>query len=555
MKCPFCNTENRDDRDFCYHCNKDLSMLRLIINKAKHHYNLALEHAERGRYYEAITELQNALDLDRSHKNAHIVLGTIYARQNKFDKAIEQWNRALALDSGLLKAHEYILKAQKVGEALPAIRWVKIFAVAFAVSIVVIISLILGGQKQRKDLPLLQTAWEAYDNHNYRAALQRLDDLIRTTTDDSVRLSSLVLRDVINDTIRRSVNTLKEQLVEGNLWKVLEESTQLASLTPDAETAALLRYVEDEARLRLIRESLLAAEAYLETGKEFEKTYAEAKRVTETFKDDKDAAELRQRIGEMETKFAAAQLASIEKRYEADGDEQSARKAAEALLARFGISHASEQIRNFIRGLEKNMIAEELRRGETALENNNFAAAYAALHEIQHLNMSDRETSDRVAFFSKRLNEAEVNSFLDEIARLDREKRFEEALAVADRGTTALLGAEELRIFEDEMASARRGHAIALYGWMEARDPQYEEARMSMADAEKTAQVYKFVLENLPESRLKWARDNILFYAGAALLKLGRYEEGKALFDTLQQDYPKSPYLKFVPRLLERFHE
>lgn len=64
MICPFCNTENRDDQDVCYHCNKDLSMLRLIINKAKHHYNLALEHAERGRYYEAITELNNSIELD-----------------------------------------------------------------------------------------------------------------------------------------------------------------------------------------------------------------------------------------------------------------------------------------------------------------------------------------------------------------------------------------------------------------------------------------------------------------------------------------------------------
>ena len=34
MLCPYCQTENRDDREACYYCKKDLSMLRLIVNKA-----------------------------------------------------------------------------------------------------------------------------------------------------------------------------------------------------------------------------------------------------------------------------------------------------------------------------------------------------------------------------------------------------------------------------------------------------------------------------------------------------------------------------------------
>ncbi|MCX7765787.1 MAG: tetratricopeptide repeat protein, partial [Candidatus Sumerlaeia bacterium] len=85
MICPYCRTINRDDQDICYHCNRDLSMLRLIVNKAKHHYNIALEHAERGRYVQAITELQNALDLDRHNIDALVVLGTVYARMGQLD--------------------------------------------------------------------------------------------------------------------------------------------------------------------------------------------------------------------------------------------------------------------------------------------------------------------------------------------------------------------------------------------------------------------------------------------------------------------------------------
>ena len=57
MRCPFCKTENRDDLETCYSCEKDLSMLRLIVQKARAHFNRALEFAERDRNEEAIAEL------------------------------------------------------------------------------------------------------------------------------------------------------------------------------------------------------------------------------------------------------------------------------------------------------------------------------------------------------------------------------------------------------------------------------------------------------------------------------------------------------------------
>src|SRR6476661_8050077 len=98
MQCPFCHTENREDRERCYACDKDLSMLRLLVNKARHHYNDALEHAERNRNTEAIDELRNALDLDRRFTNAHVVLGTLYAKEGKYEEAKQCWSNALELN-------------------------------------------------------------------------------------------------------------------------------------------------------------------------------------------------------------------------------------------------------------------------------------------------------------------------------------------------------------------------------------------------------------------------------------------------------------------------
>src|SRR5512133_3215649 len=103
MRCPFCRTENRDDRDTCYSCEKDLATLRAVVNKAKSHFNLGLEYAERGRNEEAIAELHHALDLDASHINSHVVLGTLYAKLGELAKADEHWKRALALDPRLEK--------------------------------------------------------------------------------------------------------------------------------------------------------------------------------------------------------------------------------------------------------------------------------------------------------------------------------------------------------------------------------------------------------------------------------------------------------------------
>jgi tetratricopeptide (TPR) repeat protein len=121
MLCPFCQTENRDDQEVCYHCNKDISMLRLIVNKAKHHYNQGLEFAERGQIDDAITEMRNALELDASMVDAHVVLGTLHAKKEQFAEARQCWNDALAIDHCIYKAHQYLDKAELAQYVFPAL--------------------------------------------------------------------------------------------------------------------------------------------------------------------------------------------------------------------------------------------------------------------------------------------------------------------------------------------------------------------------------------------------------------------------------------------------
>ena len=139
MICPFCETANRDEMEKCYHCNSDLSMLRLVINKARQHYNIALEHAERQRYAEAIHELQDTLELHSDFPSAHVVLGTIYAKLEQYDDARAEWEKALALDPTTNKAYQYLNKLERVSKAMPTLR--RLTITVWFLALVVVVSL------------------------------------------------------------------------------------------------------------------------------------------------------------------------------------------------------------------------------------------------------------------------------------------------------------------------------------------------------------------------------------------------------------------------------
>jgi tetratricopeptide (TPR) repeat protein len=132
MICPNCKTENRNDRPECYHCGQDLMALQLMLNKARDHYNHALEHAEREREDEAIAELKHALGIDASFVEAWVVLGTIHSRNERMEEAREAFRKALSLDPRFERAHEYLQKTERVAGALPAIRRFRATTVALS---------------------------------------------------------------------------------------------------------------------------------------------------------------------------------------------------------------------------------------------------------------------------------------------------------------------------------------------------------------------------------------------------------------------------------------
>ena len=151
MRCPHCETENRDDRPSCYHCGKDLAMLRLINNQARQHFNRAVDHAESARFYEALGELNNALELNARLSEVHVLRGTILARLDRMNEAKESWDAALGLNPQSLRAHRYLLQAGEVGGALPVLRRARLAILAGGGAVAVAAVLVVVGFVAMRD--------------------------------------------------------------------------------------------------------------------------------------------------------------------------------------------------------------------------------------------------------------------------------------------------------------------------------------------------------------------------------------------------------------------
>ncbi|MBI1784957.1 tetratricopeptide repeat protein [Candidatus Sumerlaeota bacterium] len=144
MFCPYCKTENRDEWPSCYHCNADLTLLRSVVVKSRQHFNAALEHTERGRNKEAIAQLKTALELDSTFVGAWVVLGTIYAKEERFAEAEAAWRKALALNPQYEKCANYLMQARRISEELPALKNMRRIAAVLSMLVAVLGIALIG---------------------------------------------------------------------------------------------------------------------------------------------------------------------------------------------------------------------------------------------------------------------------------------------------------------------------------------------------------------------------------------------------------------------------
>lgn len=147
-------------------------MLRLIINKAKAHYNDAVENARQEHYYEALGDLDAALELDSQLADAHVLRGTILARLERLEEAREAWERAIALDPQTAKAYQYMEQVGEVKGAAPVIRRARkaIVVSAGLVLLSLLGSVVLIAGMRDPDAKTFQSAWTALESGDLMGA-------------------------------------------------------------------------------------------------------------------------------------------------------------------------------------------------------------------------------------------------------------------------------------------------------------------------------------------------------------------------------------------------
>jgi len=366
MICPYCNTENRDDQDVCYHCNRDLSMLRLIVNKAKHHYIIALEHAERGRYQEAITELQHALDLDRHNVNAHVVLGTVYARMGNLEKANEQWKEALKLNPMLYKAYEYLQRSEEAKHTRPRLNSLLYLAVILAVSLCFNLALIFYSVLPKSEETLLRETWNYYINKDYYSALQGIARLEKIAKDDIVLCSADVLKDSINTYFHQQLRAVREAERQGRYYVALTEARESLRRKPPPELNSMFTSIVADIRAVLIQQINNYINGYYSNEVGYERVKAEIEKFLTAFSDDRTAKQMAQTLKRVQSHFIRTTLVELKEKAEKGYYEEVISKA-QALAKRFPQPGFANQINEFIREIKAQSLRHLLKEEQTKL--------------------------------------------------------------------------------------------------------------------------------------------------------------------------------------------
>ncbi len=553
MICPFCNTQNRDDQDICYHCNKDLTMLRLIVNKAKHHYNLALEHAERNRYYEAITELQNALDLDKSYVDARVVLGTIYAKQNNLDKAAAEWEAALATDSHFYKAHQYLLKAQKIGEVLPVLKWVKILGATLVIAILLVITVFIYYNRPHPNEALLREAWSYYQGNNYRQALTALDQIQEKASDQNLLMSSTILRDHIKTTLGTQIATVKNLLANQDYIGTIEAAQSLHQVNPDEETSALLTDLLEQAKANAFQQVEQLIQQYDKSGTGYDDLMIQSQKLIALLGDHADVQQLREKIVQVEEQQLKRAFEKLQKEYKQTRDTKTALAAAQQLLDANPGTSLHEQIQNFMDSARMSSIEYLLGTARSQVEQRAFDKARATLDRILQSSNLSSALRDELATVKAMYDSEQAGDLIQRLKALNAKKEYAQVIKLATEASQFNLTANDRKVIDRETALARRRYAIELYKWMLARDPKFEECRISVEEAQRTVDNYQIVLDYLPKKAYGYAFDEVTFYIGSAFMRLGQHEKGKEFFRKLHSEYSSSSYNKDAEFVLKKF--
>lgn len=552
MRCPQCNTENRDERGECYHCGQDLSMLRLVLNRARNHYNAALEHAERDRNDEAISELKHAVELDSTFINAWVVLGTVYAKREMFAEARDAWQKALALDPRLEKAHTYLQKAETVASSIPALRRLQFLAAGLA-----ILAIGAFGGLALKSRP--DTA---------ASSIQRALDLAggKRTGEAITALAEAESRGDAPRESRRIAAFMKTQLTD-DLGRRLEHAKELVDAGSYRDAREVMAALEDEqppapimeeiAALHSKIESTLSAKA-LAVFKRFEAGAIGYEQFNQEIAQYQNGSGEGSPVGEYLRKAKAIYDnregdAALE-RIKAEMNLVTAALEADAAAKKF--PDRAEEFQSVI----SNRLEIKARRDagdlDIALLQRNFAKAKSILNETKSLfaSVGRPAPADLIAAMENSIRAEETKIGFEEIQMAYEARDWAAVIAQTDNLAESTFTQKQ----RDEISIWRRQAltqtAVEAQKWMASNDVTFSDPaiRMSTEEASRILDTYRAVLDHHPAPG-SFSRRTVVLYAALASLKLDRKEDAAKLLDESLEGTPFDWFVKRVESIRERY--
>ncbi|MCX7919325.1 MAG: tetratricopeptide repeat protein [bacterium] len=493
MRCPVCSTENRDDRTECYHCQSDLTILRTIINRAKQHYNNALEHAERGRTSEAIAELKTALELNSSHAPSHNVLGTLYAKKGLYKEAIAEWERALSLDPTLKKSHEYIQQALKFTQRSNlAKRVAQLTNLTFLLAGLLLIScsIILYFFYLDK---LYQKGQHAFNNNDFQSAYT-------------------IFHQVAN-------NNISTTMTQGARLAIAKIDAQLQTALTNIEQKRLLKQYEDGIALCLRMEKISLPSVW-----------------QQKFKEQKRA---------LLTAILERDLPGALNVYYQKNDFQAAVQSVNQLKSKYpDIGNLPEYI-TAVAKLQNDYLSKQMQNIEQLQRQKKFQLAIEFAQSIISTNPPE-EWKFKLTQLVTTLKKEKTQSEFQQIQSSYQNKRYEIAYTLLTAIDVAGLDPPQQVWLHNELPNIKSGLIKAYWKDMSEQSESIFSQNLTADSAQGIIKKADFIVRAAPDAQFA---DDALYFKGLAQEQLRQWNNAIASYLQLNKQFPKS---SLVPDALYR---
>lgn len=560
MLCPQCNTDNRDERATCYHCEQDLSMLRVVVNRAKNHYNNALEHAERDRLDEAIAELKHALELDSGFVSAWIVLGTLHARKEMFDEAREAWNRALALNPHLKKAHDYLDKSGSVARAVPTVRRLTLLSTGLLATVltlaVALVAIVFYFRRPDPGLTKIDRVIELTAQNRIGEAIDILEETSGSVlTSGASRRHARFMKEQLEGRISARLREASELAKAGSLEAALEALTEVEAGLPPETAAAECRRIH----------SIIARSAALAAGKEvarwesgeidFAELGARLEHLCSLCESDAEGDRITAMLATARESFNERECARLKATIvKAEDLRTMAARIAEA-------GGAAPSCREMFESILTSRLEAEAARAQavfdSSLGRDDPTAARGAIDQIRDLyaDAGRRAPTELMETLDARVRSVASGRRFAEVSALFERGAFEELIEATAELKASDWTPGQLIELKSQRNEAIRQFVAELWHWSESLDGKFESVAVTREQAMRMARHFDLAIRNT-RTEEAYRKPRLLFRAASAHLKLGDVEEAGKLIRRLEADYPTSNlWNRFTRKVQQRIED